>query len=201
GTSLYGLLNACLYALWYGGKAMSAGELGCYASHYSLWQKCIQLDEPIVILEDDICLKPHFFERLDFLQAQGTRLGYVRFMHLHNHCKIPTAYPNISEIDYLTEGIGTQGYYLTPKVARKFIKASQKWVMPVDWVLDNHYLHGVKNLVIEPHIIEKNEGMQDSNITRFGNRKPPILLQLCAKIHRLYVRFYLKIYAYTNKHP
>ncbi|CCF80089.1 putative lipopolysaccharide biosynthesis protein [Helicobacter bizzozeronii CCUG 35545] len=40
---------------------MSMGELGCYASHYSLWQKCIQLHEPIAILEDDVHLKPHFF--------------------------------------------------------------------------------------------------------------------------------------------
>ncbi|HDZ9284767.1 TPA: glycosyltransferase family 25 protein, partial [Vibrio cholerae] len=34
------------------GKMPMRGELGCYASHYLLWQKCVELNAPIVVLED-----------------------------------------------------------------------------------------------------------------------------------------------------
>ena len=37
-------------------RKMNVGEIGCLLSHYALWQKCIDLDEPIVIFEDDIQL-------------------------------------------------------------------------------------------------------------------------------------------------
>ncbi|GMT38198.1 hypothetical protein NHP20013_02610 [Helicobacter bizzozeronii] len=187
-------MSACFYALRYVGRLMSMGELGCYASHYLLWQKCIQLDEPIVILEDDIDLESHFFESLDFLQKHMEQLGYVRLMHLCEPLKIPTTTPKVAKIPHLTDGIGTQGYCLTPKIAHKFIKASQKWVMPVDWVMDNYYLHGVKNLVLEPPIISEHESAQHSTITRCGDRTPPFLLRLCVKLNRLYLRIYTRLH-------
>ena len=37
-------------------RKMNVGEIGCLLSHYTLWQKCVDLDEPIVIFEDDIQL-------------------------------------------------------------------------------------------------------------------------------------------------
>ena len=29
-------------------------QSGCFLSHYSLWKKCIELKEPIIILEHDV---------------------------------------------------------------------------------------------------------------------------------------------------
>ena len=37
-------------------RTMNVGEIGCLLSHHALWQKCIDLNEPIVIFEDDIQL-------------------------------------------------------------------------------------------------------------------------------------------------
>jgi glycosyl transferase family 25 len=34
-------------------KKNRPGVMGCFFSHYYLWQKCIELDEPIIILEHD----------------------------------------------------------------------------------------------------------------------------------------------------
>jgi len=33
------------------------GVQGCFLSHYSLWKKCIELDEPIIILEHDAVIQ------------------------------------------------------------------------------------------------------------------------------------------------
>ena len=35
-------------------KQSHPGIIGCFDSHYRLWQKCCQLKEPILIMEDDI---------------------------------------------------------------------------------------------------------------------------------------------------
>lgn len=37
-------------------REMNTGEIGCLLSHYALWEKCVELNEPIVIFEDDIQL-------------------------------------------------------------------------------------------------------------------------------------------------
>ena len=36
------------------GKILRPGVIGCFYSHYRLWQKCIELDEPILVFEDDV---------------------------------------------------------------------------------------------------------------------------------------------------
>ena len=47
---------------------LTSGEVGCFLSHYGLWKKCIELDEPILILEDDAIVTDRFsYERLDEL--------------------------------------------------------------------------------------------------------------------------------------
>ena len=33
------------------------GEVGCALSHINLWKKCVKLNEPILVMEDDILLE------------------------------------------------------------------------------------------------------------------------------------------------
>ena len=35
-------------------RRFTKGEVGCVLSHFKLWKKCIELDEPLLILEDDV---------------------------------------------------------------------------------------------------------------------------------------------------
>lgn len=36
------------------GYQLKTSEVACFASHYELWVRCVELDEPIVILEDNV---------------------------------------------------------------------------------------------------------------------------------------------------
>lgn len=38
----------------YWNRRLTKGEIGCVLSHYKLWRKCVELNEPILILEDDV---------------------------------------------------------------------------------------------------------------------------------------------------
>ncbi|WP_187936290.1 glycosyltransferase family 25 protein [Helicobacter pylori] len=40
-------------------------EFGCYLSHYLLWKECVKLNQPVVILEDDVTLESHFMQALE----------------------------------------------------------------------------------------------------------------------------------------
>ncbi|MCQ2952253.1 glycosyltransferase family 25 protein [Helicobacter pylori] len=40
-------------------------EFGCYLSHYLLWKECVKLNQPVVILEDDVALESHFIQALE----------------------------------------------------------------------------------------------------------------------------------------
>ncbi|BEG57722.1 hypothetical protein NHP21005_14100 [Helicobacter sp. NHP21005] len=191
------LLQACYYALKQEGVPMSLGELGCFASHYSLWQRCIELQEPLCVLEDDIALESHFFEAIDHIAKHIHGLHWVRLMHLFTDqiSSTPTSTPQISIIPYSypSYGSGTQGYVLDPTAAKAFIKASQHWVMPVDFVLENTYLHGIKNHVFEPFAISEHiQNTLEGNISRDRDVGYPPLVGAIRHLHRYYVSYKTK---------
>ena len=48
------------------GRRTTKGEVGCVLSHLKLWRKCVELQEPILILEDDVeILDPLWEEKLN----------------------------------------------------------------------------------------------------------------------------------------
>ncbi|MGN8472333.1 glycosyltransferase family 25 protein, partial [Helicobacter pylori] len=40
-------------------------EFGCYLSHYFCWKECVKLNQPVVILEDDVALESNFMQALE----------------------------------------------------------------------------------------------------------------------------------------
>ncbi|GAA7685410.1 glycosyltransferase family 25 protein [Helicobacter pylori] len=190
------------YALKHCGKRMGFGELGCYASHYSLWQKCIELNEAICILEDDIVLKERFKESLEFCDKHINELGYIRLMHLEeNVAKQKTPIKGVSQILNFKDGIGTQGYVLAPKAAQKLLKYSAKeWVMPIDCVMDRHYWHGVKNYVLEEFVIACDEmNAQNSNTEKQRPKKLPLSIRIGRFLHKSAVKILDKVFRYSPK--
>ncbi|GAA9835397.1 glycosyltransferase family 25 protein [Helicobacter pylori] len=196
------MLKNFFYALKHCGKRMGFGELGCYASHYSLWQKCIELNEAICILEDDIIVKERFKESLEFCYQHINELGYIRLMHLEeNVVKQKTLIIGVSQILNFKDGIGTQGYVLAPKAAQKLLKYSAKeWVMPIDCVMDRHYWHGVKNYVLEEFAIAC-DGMnaQNSNTEKQRSKKLPLSIRIGRFLHKSVVKILDKVFRYSSK--
>lgn len=54
------------YADPYSKRPMTMGEIGCFLSHYFIWERMVQLGlEEVLILEDDIRFEPFFKQRLE----------------------------------------------------------------------------------------------------------------------------------------
>ncbi len=78
-------------------------EFGCYLSHYLLWKECVKINQPVVILEDDVALESNFMQALedclkspfDFVRLYGHYWGG----HKTNLCALPI-YTEVEETDY-----------------------------------------------------------------------------------------------------
>ncbi|WRD30792.1 glycosyltransferase family 25 protein [Helicobacter pylori] len=92
-------------------------EFGCYLSHYLLWKECVKLDQPVVILEDDVTLESNFMQALedclkspfDFVRLYGHYWGG----HKTNLCALPI-YTEAEEAEASIEETPIENHEVTP---------------------------------------------------------------------------------------
>lgn len=117
------------------------GTWGCFFSHWNLWQKCIELNEPIVILEHDAVIQSTWpqFKLTDSL------------IKLHAHYK-----PKKIRIDEHTGSwsTSTHAYCLSPDHAKKLINfARTVGALPADMFMGDKVV-SVSHLGI-PELVER----------------------------------------------
>ncbi len=103
---------------------VNSAFLGCFASHYVLWEKCVKLGEPIVILEHDAVFETSVpkvrFKDIICLSKQAEQMSVEYPLQLRNKNAHAGEY-------YLPRFAmyGTCGYGITPSGATKLIHAAQ----------------------------------------------------------------------------
>ncbi len=132
----------------YRAKTLTAGQLGCYASHFLLWEKCVELNQPIIIIEDDALL---FKEPiLNFMQAISELPKDIECVRLFKNKRRKFSSYTVLEcpstsIQKFTKGhMSTTGYFLTPSGAKKLLQHSKEWYMAVDIFMDRFWVNGVE---------------------------------------------------------
>jgi GR25 family glycosyltransferase involved in LPS biosynthesis len=61
---------------------LSHGEVGCFLSHWKAWEKCVELNEPILIFEDDAILTDEFDEKEIEKYIQEHELFYLAWLEM-----------------------------------------------------------------------------------------------------------------------
>ena len=162
------------------GSSLSRGQLGCFASHYLVWQECVKLNEPVIVLEDDAVLIQNLFrELLARLPDLDARYECLRLFR--NHSKHHKAWPvdtigSLQVVKYTKGPMRGTGYYLTPVGAQKFLKASAQWFLPVDMTMDRFWKNNVECYGVRPAMVS-NEAALESTIgyePRRDKRKIPV---------------------------
>ena len=155
------------------GRPFRPGELGCWASHYLLWQQCVASGKPMVVLEDDILLDPHFPELLHALPLVPADVGYFR-LHAENRASVVwRRFGDFVLHRYRNNPSCTFGYYLAPVAAERFLRHATEWVVPVDDYMDLAWLHGVECLGLKPGVVSGGD-IFDSTIRANGKHKPSV---------------------------
>ncbi|CAH6889104.1 Epitope biosynthesis protein [Vibrio chagasii] len=132
----------------YRAKTLSAGQLGCYASHYLLWQKCVELNQPIIVIEDDALIFKEVF--LNFIKDINGLPETVECIRLFKNKR--RKYDSYEVFDARTTSIHkfTKGhmsataYFLRPSAAKKYLKHSKEWYMAVDIYMDRFWKNEVE---------------------------------------------------------
>lgn len=151
-------------------KMMTPGVKGCFYSHYRLWQKCVELNEPIIIWEDDIVLSRPYFS-IDWQDVLILALGHQqkspRYMHLLTD---PQGDPRPE--DYKQSSMpGCCGYAVKPHAAKKLTEIYKNSYLPADNAINVHHL----KIEIHSHVmgiaLVKKDGKKSLTRTDYWNTK------------------------------
>lgn len=113
-------------------KSTRPGVMGCFHSHYRLWQKCLDLNEPILIFEDDVLLERGFVPvewKEILLLATGKQKHqdeyYKKLLYT------PTGNPEVFPLKHNVMP-GAVGYGITQVAAKKLVDRYQVEFAPAD---------------------------------------------------------------------
>jgi len=180
-------------------KALSGGELGCFASHFLLWEKCVGLNQPVAILEDDLIINTSLNEALELAQSQIHTLKYLRLAGTYVK---PNSYKKIKPlgsfdlIDHIRGPAGTLGYVISPAGAAALINQAEKWFLAVDDYMDRYWWHGVDCYSLMPFPIEVAEN--DSDIIRVKKEPQSLWLKLRKELYKVFERLKMHRYRMTK---
>ncbi|ROV58137.1 glycosyltransferase family 25 protein [Vibrio ponticus] len=186
------------------GYELRAGELGCFSSHYMLWQECIKLREPILILEDNVDIQPNVKEVIEAIHPLVDRYGYIKLSATQ-----PSKFTPIETIDsrhelgqYAKKSCGTTAYALSPGAAKAFIENASTFIEPVDDYMEKPWRHGVKTYSVSPSLFERaniNSTISSDTTKRKEKQKLSLLHKVYIEIYRSYESVMKKIY-WTHNH-
>lgn len=180
-----------LYRKLFRSRPLSDGEKGVYASNYNLWKKCIELNEPIVIFEDDIIITPFFISVIEALPKLHKKYDFLKLEPSDSKFKKEEFNEGMQIIKLLDNSSGAVGYSLTPHAAKQFLKHSQQWYCAIDNFIGETYKHHVTSYSIIPYAVAHYERFENAEnlgttIQLDENSKAPLPLKFLRELHRFY---------------
>lgn len=162
---------ACLRAF---GAPLLPAEIGCYASHYALWQQCVNDNVPVLIMEDDVDIKDGFSDSVTLAKQLLVRCPLIRLAGLLDRpFRVIECHGDRTLVRYLRGPLGSQAYMLSPSGAADLLRGAQQWLESVDLYMDRFWLHGVVPHAIHPFQVfhEKDAELKSTIGDRLVKRK------------------------------
>jgi GR25 family glycosyltransferase involved in LPS biosynthesis len=118
-------------------KMLRPGVVGCFYSHYRLWKKCVELNEPIFIFEDDVIFV-RSYHNIDFEEILIVALGKdtYRGKYIEEFNNPPDE--SYAMPFYRTSMPGAVGYGITPQAAKKLLEEYTNTYLPADNAINQH---------------------------------------------------------------
>jgi glycosyl transferase family 25 len=140
------------------GRQLSAGELGCYSSHYAVWKAFVASSyDQLIVMEDDAWVDWDFLERVAHHDIGSNGIDYLKLSCLN----LP---PRILKGKLLGRYVahflgypqGCTGYVLTQKGAQQLLQHCKIVAGPIDIVIDQTWWGGMPALCMFPcPVVEK----------------------------------------------
>ena len=132
-------------------KWQKGGVRGCMISHYHVWKKCIELDQPIVVLEHDSRVVSDTYTQ-DFQDV--LHLDAHRFEQDPDRDKDPVVQDFVNVRKGENQLMGTYGYVIKPHAAKRLIQgAHEDGITASDMFVKDKY---VRIQVVKPRAVYVN---------------------------------------------
>lgn len=143
------------------GKASMPGVIGCFYSHYALWRKCVDLNQPIMIFEDDV----KFFrgwQPVDWDDVLVLSLGKSSFLSDPWKTYLETPSGNPQPITWRSFSMpGASGYAIKPHAAKSLVKFYSKFFYPADNAINQHLV----KIQVHSYLMGRNTLPEEGNIS------------------------------------
>ena len=150
-----------------GYKRLKTGEIGCYLSHYRLWQYAIRQNyDRVVIFEDDVIPLPVMRDLLIAVSALDKSYGMIHLGDSPNNYAdfsefIPQTLPGpplpkgrklLAATRRAQEIIGTHGYVVTRDILLKLVKRTMPMLLNLDTEVFS--FSGIRTYVVMPTSVD-----------------------------------------------
>lgn len=152
-------------------RPQTLGEIGCYISHYRVWQKVVDEELPFcVVLEDDLTISPDLKSIIATLE-QLHKWDLIKLADERNYPFLDSLPLNdkLTLGNYLKVPNNCMGYALSLDGAKKLL-ARKPFFRPVDVDMQFHSELQLQLMGIKPYSIGENKSFQ-SDISNINNGK------------------------------
>ncbi|QLB13790.1 glycosyl transferase family 25 [Bisgaardia hudsonensis] len=173
------------------GNRMNLSQLGCFASHYLLWEKCLTLKQPIIILEDDAIIHDSFIDVYDFINSSQNNFEFFWLsppapVNRGQKGKLVFNIPNISHnvLKYYKGWGNATGYFITPQAAKKLLEYTTTWIYDADITMDRYWENNLHYLAISPACLEPNFSMESNIPVDKGKKERTLLIKIKREFYK-----------------
>jgi glycosyl transferase family 25 len=168
------------------GREMTPGEVACFASHRALWQRCVELDEPILIMEDDFRLLDGFRRALAYLQEQLPERGFIRLQtETRAKSRVVKQERGFKLRRYTKAPHSMMCYAITPAGARKLLDGSVSIDAPVDYYVKRFWVHGLPLYGVSPYTVTESQLSSVTGIRGRRKSRKSLAVRIRRTAHRL----------------
>jgi glycosyl transferase family 25 len=136
------------------GRVTTAGEIGCFASHKALWQKCADENRSLMIMEDDFKLSRQFSKAVAVSELLIDELGLLRLQdERRGKSKVVMQVGEFQLERYTKTPHCAMCYSLTPALARRMLELFRVYYAPVDVVMKHVWLFDNPMYCLTPYTV------------------------------------------------
>jgi glycosyl transferase family 25 len=197
------------------GVDMSDSEIGCYLSHYSIFEKMVAERIPVaLIMEDDIDCDPDFKRVVDELVNEANpEWTVVRFQTAKTTVRdgVKPAYLGrkiavVAGRDLCalqTNVLGACGYLIRLEAAESMLDYGSRIFLPIDQAMDRYWENGILPYVVRPMPVRQSEafGSEIGNRGRAAAEAPSRIQILRRRLQRASDSINKRVFWMAQKTP
>lgn len=182
------------------GYGLTDAELGCFASHYSLWQLCAKADRPMLILEDNFELRGNLGTRLAALEAKVGTYDVLKLGGVFERPRVAVdRLDDEYEIVRHPKGIrGTSAYVISPDRATAWAAQAPGFFEPVDNFTEAEWRTRLPVFSIHPWLVARTKTASVIGARKRRSRTGAAA-KLVPELYRGYTRARQWLYHATSK--